>query len=319
MAPRLGHGYDAADELGAQNVMISVSFANTEGSTIPALNQYRQINILRDPLFRDVTFNLLNTTGLFVPNETVYKVATTRIESNASSNSGNTQVTTTTNDWRENLVTGANLVIKDTISNTYQFTAVASVVNSSTFNATSNLVFTSNALVVYLANTQGSALVTNVASSTINVTNCMPVFSTGDIIIGATSGAHAQINNLNRGGTVKTFDTFVQMYKYTGSLVHGTFIENETVYQGSVQTANAIMFNAGSNSGVFTLLTSNQMGVFSISNTIVGEQSTAAMTVSTKYKPEVIYGSGIPLYVENVNPVQRVATQTETWQVILNF
>lgn len=318
--PRGGHGYDAADELGAQNVMISLTFANTEGNTIPATSQYRQLAIIRDPLFKDVTLNLSNITGVFVPGETLLKVGTIRVSgSNVAVVSQNTQVTTALTDWRENLTAGANIVIRDVAGNNYQFTAVANVVNSTVFNTTSNVMFTSNNTIIYLANVLGSAVVVNATANTVNVTNCMPVFDSSSVIIGTSSGAHANVNNVTRGGTTKTFNTFVQLYKYTGSLVHGTFIDNEPVYQGTIDTANATLFSAGTNTGIFTMLTSNQMGSFSVSNTIVGDLSTAVMSVSNKYNPEVIIGSGLPLYIENLNPTQRLVDQNETYQIILNF
>jgi len=62
IGPKGGHGSDPINELYSDTVGISVDFANSQGGQIPATNDFRQIGILKDPLFSNVVITLANTT-----------------------------------------------------------------------------------------------------------------------------------------------------------------------------------------------------------------------------------------------------------------
>tara|TARA_R110000868_G_scaffold9000_5_gene45606 strand:+ start:6652 stop:8796 length:2145 start_codon:yes stop_codon:yes gene_type:complete len=61
ISPKGGHGSDVISELYSQTVGISVDFANTEGGNISVDNDYRQVGILKDPLFANVQLTVANT------------------------------------------------------------------------------------------------------------------------------------------------------------------------------------------------------------------------------------------------------------------
>jgi hypothetical protein len=61
IGPKGGHGSDPINELYSDTVGISVDFANSEGGNIPANNDFRQIGIIKDPLFSNVVITLANT------------------------------------------------------------------------------------------------------------------------------------------------------------------------------------------------------------------------------------------------------------------
>ena len=61
IGPKGGHGSDPINELYSDTVGVSVDFANSEGAQIPATNDFRQIGILKDPLFSNVVITLANT------------------------------------------------------------------------------------------------------------------------------------------------------------------------------------------------------------------------------------------------------------------
>jgi len=71
IGPPRGHGSDVYTELGATGLGFSVTFANTEQLTIPATGKFRQIGLIRDPLFANVELSLANTIGTFADEETV--------------------------------------------------------------------------------------------------------------------------------------------------------------------------------------------------------------------------------------------------------
>ena len=71
MGPTGGHGFNINQELGAVALGFSVTFANTEQDTIPANGKFRQIGLIKDPLFANVEFTVANTVGVFADGERV--------------------------------------------------------------------------------------------------------------------------------------------------------------------------------------------------------------------------------------------------------
>lgn len=61
ISPKGGHGSDVISELHASTVGISVDFANTENGNISVDNDYRQVGVLKDPLFANVQLTVSNT------------------------------------------------------------------------------------------------------------------------------------------------------------------------------------------------------------------------------------------------------------------
>ena len=61
IGPKGGHGSDVVNELYADNIGISVDFLDDEGGNTPANNDFREISILKDPLYSNVVITLANT------------------------------------------------------------------------------------------------------------------------------------------------------------------------------------------------------------------------------------------------------------------
>jgi len=61
ISPKGGHGSDPINELHADTVGVSVDFQNSESDQIPAVNDFRQVTILKDPLFANVVLTIANT------------------------------------------------------------------------------------------------------------------------------------------------------------------------------------------------------------------------------------------------------------------
>ena len=61
IGPKGGHGSDVINELFGSTVGISVDFANNESNQLPAVNDFRTVTILKDPLFANVVITLANT------------------------------------------------------------------------------------------------------------------------------------------------------------------------------------------------------------------------------------------------------------------
>jgi hypothetical protein len=93
ISPPSGHGSDPLTELGARRVCISTKFTNSEGGTIPTQNDFRQVGIIKNPLYTNVDLILraANTIGgNFAVGETVYQFKQYKLL-------GNVSVSTTSN------------------------------------------------------------------------------------------------------------------------------------------------------------------------------------------------------------------------------
>ena len=69
--PTGGHGANVGAELYSSRVGLSVKFSNTESNTIPSVNDYQTIGILKDPLFSNVVFTTTGLNGSFQVGETI--------------------------------------------------------------------------------------------------------------------------------------------------------------------------------------------------------------------------------------------------------
>jgi hypothetical protein len=87
ISPPGGHGSDPLSELSARRVCISTKFTNSEGSTIPVENDFRQVGIIKNPLHTnvDVILRAANTIGgNFNIGETVHQFKQYKLLGNVS-------------------------------------------------------------------------------------------------------------------------------------------------------------------------------------------------------------------------------------------
>jgi hypothetical protein len=418
LAPELGHGHNSPAELGASRICFSVSFANTEGNTIPTSHEYRQIGLLKDPVFAYATFDTDDESGNFSEGERVLRIKPVRIFANAAVVNTTSSIIAATNaDFVNQFEAGdyiylksasqqqiavvnsitnsTQLVLKSTnglfacttsevykvdmsyryedftLSST-QLTGTISVnTTSSTATGTSTLFQTelrpnsyivvssngtgysttkrvvsitsntvatldsnnsfANSLAVaaridynYTANTGAdyiipNAIITAVATGQIEVANVGGIFQIGDLIVGEETGAIATINTVSRAGISKGFNTFVQMNKYVGSLTTGTFDQDELVYQGSANTNYGLLHSVEGATDPRTFYITNLYGTINTGGTIIGSNSGAIATITTKYNPELVFNSGEVMYIENLEAVARSNNQTETFKLIFEF
>lgn len=71
ISPPGGHGADVLNELFAHRIGISVTIANTESGKLVANNDYRQVGLIRDPLFANGILELSSSTTTFSTGERI--------------------------------------------------------------------------------------------------------------------------------------------------------------------------------------------------------------------------------------------------------
>lgn len=319
--PKGGHGFDIASELFSNTVGISVKFSNTESNTIPTNNIFQQIGLLKNPLFSNVEINFSNSYGNFLTGETVYKVNPIMIANDATINTTSTTLMANA-DFEKQLAVGTLLYLKASNGTSQQIAIVNTIQNSTFISLTTNGSFACTQTTVYIANVSSNSIVLDTNTATqIYLTNVSNIIETGDILIGVTSDAEGVINTVSRGGIEKPFSTFIQTTKYKGELINGSFENNEPIYQNNMSTSNGYLFCSELNGSNITLYVTNSYGVFDVggTNTIVGNTSGAIAYLNNVYYPELIYGSGEVLYIENIDDIQRQSDQSETINIYLQF
>ena len=111
VSPPGGHGSDPLTELGARRVCISTKFTNSEGGTIPTENDFRQVGILKNPLYTnvDIILRAANTVGgNFNIGETVYQFKQYKLHGNVSVIASNTLIKKTNQGRISSTVTITN-------------------------------------------------------------------------------------------------------------------------------------------------------------------------------------------------------------------
>lgn len=180
--------------------------------------------------------------------------------------------------------------------------------------ATPTGVFTDNEVVTQ-ANSNATGVVSESTTTTVTIANVTGIFVTNQTITGATSGATANVISYVINGQTKDFNTFDNRQKYTYTAGAGSFQEDETVYQLDVAVANAYYHSNDANYYYLTDL----RGVINTGNTIIGVNSSATVTLNTRLPSDIVEGSGEVLYIENVDPIERNASQSESIKLILKF
>lgn len=169
-----------------------------------------------------------------------------------------------------------------------------------------------------------SGYVTSVATGTIIAENVAGIFSTGDMIMGSISGATGIVTSTERSGVSKGFESFVQMYKYIGTPVSSSFLQDELVYQSDFntveeQTANAYLHSVVGSGPSTKYYVTNQTGIMNVNENMIGSNSTAVAYLTNKYSPELVFGSGDVMFIEKINPIERTQTTSETIKLIFEF
>jgi hypothetical protein len=317
IGPYGGHGYDIFRELYCHTAEFAITLANTENNTLPTSNRYQQIGVIKDPLFQDVELTLANSASLFTSGEELKVVFPQQINTKCSINVGSTQIFCNTADIINQMMLTSALIMTTPDHSLAQYVRVAQITNSTTIQAYSNLRFSCTEAVMYEANVTANCLCSGITNSTVLVvTNCPSSLTTGTNLIGTQSGATGRVVSMRRNSVVKGFDTFIQVYKYDTTLISGMFLANEQVVQGN--NYGYVHHTEGTTN--ISIFISNMTKLFVANTTpISGVTSRALATLTKRYNPEVIFGSGTVQYVENLEMIDRANTQSESFQIALTF
>lgn len=320
MVPAGGHGRQPCCELGITGYGIGITFSNSESNTILYDNSYDQIGLIKNPKFANVLIEHTGADGVFLTGEYVRKITPVRFQTNVTVNTTSALVSCNTGDFSNQLANGDMIYLQSSNGTSHMFATVNNIVNSTVFALTTNGLFACTEVSLSFANTGGRAEVVSIPNNDhIYITGLSGILGTDDYLIGESSGAKIQISTVKRNNVEKGFDTFMQLHKYTGTVTAGTFQEDEPVFQGSTlenSTANGFLHSVVDSN---TFWVSSLNGNVSITEALKGSISGATAAISQKYDPEVQFGSGNILYLENIDTVSRSNLQSESIKLIFEF
>jgi hypothetical protein len=332
ISPADGHGAHVEDELGANYAGIAVKFIEGEGVAPEFLtdNDFRQVGILKNPLFANVQIDFSTSVGgNFLANENILQYKAKQLSGTANVTGGSATITgndTLFTDW---LNQNDKILLSDGTTN--HFASVSTITSNTqiTVNAAAGATVTMNQCNVFYMDTVSFGKVSANSSGVIYVANVnVASVSTSTKFIGEQSFTtiNADDVQLCRGGSTpavrnaNNYYTFSQLTKFVGTLDEGTFQEDEYVTQSSASYAQptARVFSAGENY-MYVTNVKNVWQVGAGDGVSAGNTSAAVFTITAKYDGELIAGSGEVLYIENLSPISRSSTQTETIKLILEF
>lgn len=274
ISPPGGHGSDPLAELGAKRVCISTKFTNSEGGTIPTQNDFRQVGIIKNPLYTnvDIILRAANTIGgNFDIGETVHQFKQYKLL-------GNVSVTTSSN------------TIKKTEQGRISPTAI--IVNAGTGYDNTDVIVVNN------TGTGGSGLAANISTNgsgvitTVNVTNLGNNYITVPTLsITTSTGSNGQLAVALANPQTPTFkDSFnvgdyVLVTKGTNSFLATvsnvpqdyqiTASTNSTFISDNCEISALVLEASGKVTSVSTsqITLSNVAGVFTEESKIIGLSS----------------------------------------------
>ncbi|PHS22125.1 MAG: hypothetical protein COA84_13165 [Robiginitomaculum sp.] len=332
IAPHNGHGSDVAKELFAKRVGVAMEFANTEVGLIPAVNDYRKFSIVREPMFANVELTLETsfTATSFTAGETITQPDTgaTALISNRSG------VTLRLTDIRGFFQTG-NSSINEVVGDTSGYLAAVTGIDKSveTFDQREtyqvNILdsgplgggFNLDELVIQPGIDAISSDIVKLLT-----TESAYIYNDGETITQVSSGASGIITD--------RFDNLLTLNNIVGTFIIGNIVGSATSVSATVinidntiaAAAVGYVHEISANADVISL--TNVRGFFGISDDVSGSvkvfngndtQAVAKITGRDYSKNALVDNSGDIIYVENMTPISRSATQTEKIKVIIEF
>lgn len=317
--PPGGHGADPASELGAKTASLSITISNNESGFISTDNDYRQIVLIKDILFDNVTIEVDDYAGTFLTNEKIhqirYKNLTGLIDASIS---GNT-ITGVGTDFSKSLVANDYIMVTNTTSNAVYLRQISSVTNSSQIVLKSNNGFTVSGAPIAHATITSTAIKTGNTLPYITCTNVQPNFYVGEIVVGESSGAIGNIVAISVGE--KSYNNWLTLDNRTRIVYtsnSGLMPEDSPVFQTDLSLSNAFFHSANS---TYVFLTSEKGPINADPDeTLVQANGSSNFTLgSSKYVPDIVKNSGQVMYIENNSEISRSNSQSETIKLLINF
>lgn len=282
VSPRNGHGSDPYNELFAKRVCLSAKFINSESGIIPTENDFRQVGLIKNPLFTSVDMNITGSVGPgFSIGEKVYQYRKLKLHGNVSINASSTTIEKTNFgilSSNATIVSGGTgydstannqLVFNNTGTGGTGAAATfanngSGVITSVSFSNTGSGYVTAP-LVTINGDAGGSNAVITIALANPDTPTYQDAFEVGDYVL-VTDGSNNYIS---------TVANVPEDYRITTANTSSSFTADDCEVAAIVVEASGIV----TYSGVSQITLSNVAGVFTSGSRIIGVGGMSGDTV----------------------------------------
>jgi len=263
ISPVLGHGSNAAFELGAEYAGISVTFANSysEQYNLPGYGEFRTAGLIKYALFDNVylTINNYDRVKINLTGSNTFSVGEVVYQANLATGIvvySNTSLVELSNVRGTFDKAAANLTV---IGLTTEYTSAIANVNVSQFTVSANSY-------VRQQNTGAAGTLISANSTTLRLSNVVGTFISGYTVYDSSSNAYANVSAIKTANNTKTltFDYFNQLARVSLSQLSGSFnVDEQVEMRTSIGTkigsalvydiANEVDLIISSNTAAFTI------------------------------------------------------------------
>ena len=326
LPPRGGHGANAALELSAKWLTISVKVSGDENGMIPSGQKFGQVGILKDPKFANIeltTVKASNTAapgrdGSFLEGEKVVVFNPIRQIPEVVINEGSNIVTLADPDdlpLNKLHYPGGRVFIKNMNANNW-FTSEISSANSSALVLKTNSNLSDNNASIYISEVNTEAYHVSSGPSWQYVTNATPFFTRGDQIIGLQTFSTAVVTDIEISNkTVSDFEILNQLTIISIDDPIGTFTTDQ--FLSDVDGLNTCYFHSYAN--VNHMYVTGIVGNMDAGTVLRDPTASASITVANKYDGQILQESGSVIYLENHELVSRETSTVQTKKIIVEF
>jgi hypothetical protein len=302
LSPRKGHGSNAFNELGVQNILISKLFSNStnENYSLPNYGEYNKVGLIYQTLWNEIVLEVsnyntyeieaANTIAGFVNNEIVIS-SDLNFYGNYVSSSNNTMIVANTYG-----TLASNTYIKGTVSK-----VVANVISSS--------VLTFNSAMIGNTVTQNNitGTITSANSSTIVLTSVEGNFLPNNFVTCEAASISANVTNVYKNfiGNYKPLTSFNQIIRYPLTNNNTPFILYETVTNNNDCFAKIISTNTDYNVSV-----SNNVGNFMQGEIFTSNVTSGVVYFANSSYMMLSYCNSVPVALSTITGQSSGATAT---------
>ena len=231
ISPKGGHGYDPATELVANKVTISVEIDQDESGNIIAANDFRNVSLLKNPQFKNISLEYVGTTSIFDIGETVYQYRPIKLVGTVTANaSSNVNILTGSSTlFDESLKVDDYILVQNTTSKF--FSKVTAVTSNTQVTVSPGVSANVPASDIYLVSLEAAGEVVTYLSNSLSITAVTNNFSIDSKVIGSNSYASVTLTDVtNNSRSTNDLMTFQQTVKFDGTKSSSeSFINEEYV------------------------------------------------------------------------------------------
>ena len=311
ISPVGGHGSDPWGELLASRVCVSVKFDQSENGVFPIDNDFRQVGIIKDPRFTNVTVNFQDNSviGSFSIGESVYQYRQIRLYGNVSIEEDSSVIQKTDQGLISNTITILNggRYYDDSANNLLIFD------NSGTGGSGAEAIFTTNTSIIAQAEIESNSAITS--DNFINFVDANTTFQNNDRVKYFPGDTTSGIDGLANGQYYYVVSANTTGFKVANSqdgtplVITANTTDSGNVYFAHINGAitSVTVTNRGSNYVTAPTVTVNPLAANGASNaqfevTIANPQETKFLDAFEVNDP-VLVSDGYNNYVSLVTDV----------------